>query len=243
MKVLRGGLRAIVLAGLFLAASSCAEIQGQLNDVLSQGGGNGLDEQTVVEGLKQALEVGTKRTVLQTSKVDGFLGNALIRIALPKKYEKMADTMRKLGFGKQVDELEVAMNRAAEKAAGEARPVFVNAIKQMTLPDAFKILRGDDTAATEYFRAHTTDTLREKFRPIVKTSMEKVGLYNAYNKVADRYNQLPFVTKPAVNLDNYVTNRTLSGLFTVLGQQEKRIRENPAARTTELLKKVFGKSN
>lgn len=232
-------LTACVLSMLLLAVGSCAELQGQLNDVLAQQGGS-LDEQTVASGLKQALEVGTERTVLKTSRVDGFLGNALIRIALPEKYQHMAQTMRKLGFGREVDELETAMNRAAEKAAGEARPVFVDAIKQMTLPDAYGILRGGNTAATDYFREKTADTLRSKFKPVVERSMKDVGLYKAYSRLADRYNKLPFVTTPAVDLDTYVTNRTLKGLFTVLGQQEKRIRKDPAARTTELLKKVFG---
>jgi hypothetical protein len=240
MKNIRSCLVTSLLAGLLLTAGSCAELQSQLNDSLSRGGG-GLDQATVAAGLREALEVGTDRTVFQTSKVDGFLGNALIRIALPDQYKKMADTLRKLGFGKDVDELEVAMNRAAERAASEARPVFVDAVKKMTLPDAYRILRGGNKAATEYFRAQTSDTLRARFRPVVAKSMEQVGLYRAYNRVADRYDKLPLVTKPAVNLDDYVTDRTLSGLFTVLGQQEKRIRKNPAARTTELLKKVFAK--
>jgi hypothetical protein len=238
MKRFNRFLTACVLSGLLLAAGSCAELQGQLDGVLAQQGG-GLDEQTVAQGLKQALEVGTERTVLKTSRVDGFLGNALIRIALPEQYRHMAQTMRKIGFGREVDDLETAMNRAAEQAASEARPVFVNAIKQMSLPDAYRILRGGNTAATDYFRAHTADTLREKFRPVVERSMKNVGLYKAYNRLADRYNKLPFVTTPAVDLDTYVTNRTLKGLFTVLGQQEKRIRKDPAARTTELLRKVF----
>jgi hypothetical protein len=184
--------------------------------------------------------VGTDRTVIKTSKVDGFLGNALIRIALPDKYRSMADTLRKLGFGRDVDQLETAMNRAAERAAGEARPVFMDALRQMTLPDAFGILRGGDTAATDYFRAKTSDVLRQKFRPVVTRSMEQAGLYRAYNRVVERYDKLPLVKHPALDLDDYVTDRTLSGLFTVLGQQERRIRQNPAARTTELLKKVFG---
>ncbi len=231
------------LVGLVLTTASCAELQGQLNDVLSSQGGGGLDEQTVAAGLKQALEVGSERAVAQTSKVDGFLGNALIRIALPEKYQHMADTLRKLGFGREVDQLDTAMNRAAEKAAAQARPIFVSAVKQMSLPDAYKILRGGSTAATDYFRAHTSDRLRAAFEPIVKKSMKDVGLYKSYNRLADRYNKLPFVTTPAVDLDTYVTNKTLKGLFTVLGQQEKRIRKNPAARTTELLKKVFASQN
>lgn len=226
------------VAGLLLAASSRTGFRAQLQDILSLG--SGLDEKTVAAGLKDALAVGTERTVLQTSKVDGFLGNALIRIALPGQYKEMADPSRKLGFGHEVDALEVGMNRAAEKAAGEARPVFSDALRKMTVTDAVQILRGGDHAATEYFRKHTQDALRVKFRPIVTKNMQKVGLYQSYNRVAERYDKLPLVSHPALNLDDYVTDKTLSGLFTVLSQQEKRIRKDPAARTTDLLKKVFG---
>ena len=229
----------VLLAGVLLVSGAGPAPRAQLDKLLSQGGG--IDEKTAAAGLKEALQVGAERTVLQTSKVDGFLGNALIRIALPKEIRPMADTLRKLGMGKEVDELEVAMNRAAEQAAGEARPIFTDAIHQMTLKDALHILRGGDTAATNYFRAHTSAALDAKFLPIVTKSMEKVGVAQQYNRLIERYDKLPFVTHPKVNLDQYVTNHALAGLFTVLGQQEKRIRKHPAARTTDLLKKVFGR--
>lgn len=238
MRDLRRYLATGILAAALLVGGSYPPPRGQLEKLFSQSGGP--DEATVAAGLKEALQVGAERTVLQTSKLDGFLGNALIRIALPKNYQHVADTLRKVGLGKDVDELEVAMNRAAEKAAGEARPIFTDAIRKITLPDAVRILRGGNTAATEYFRAHTADALRAKFRPVVTQSMEKVGVTQKYNRLAESYDKLPFVTRPALDLDEYVTERTLSGLFTVLGQQEKRIRKHPSARTTELLRQVFG---
>lgn len=199
-----------------------------------------LDEQTVIAGLKEALKVGTERTVLDTSSVDGFLGNALIHITLPEQYDGMANTLSKVGLGRYVDELEIAMNRAAEQSAGEARQVFWSAITSMSVDDAFGILKGNETAATDYFRGKTAGTLRRRFEPIVKAKMEQVGLYRVSSQIISHYNAIPFVEKPAaVNLDDYVTEKALSGLFTVLAQEEKKIRQDPTARTTELLKKVF----
>jgi hypothetical protein len=199
-----------------------------------------LDEQTVAAGLKEALRIATERTVTSTSTLDGFLGNALIRIVMPEQFETVAKTLRTVGLGKQVDELEVGMNRAAERAAGEATEVFLNAITQMTLQDATGILKGGENAVTNYFRTHTEESLHQRFKPIVTDKMSEVGLYNVYNGLTDYYNKLPLVTSPALDLDEYVTQHALNGLFTVLGQEEKRIRTDPVARTTELLRRVFG---
>ncbi len=199
-----------------------------------------LDEQTVAAGLREALRVATDRTVVSTSKLDGFLGNALIRIVMPEQFEVAAKTLRAVGFGKQVDELEIGMNRAAERAAGEATEVFLNAITQMTLEDAFSILNGGDNAVTNYFRSRTEESLHERFKPIVTEKMSEIGLYKVYNGLTDYYNKLPLVTTPALDLDEYVTQHALNGLFTVLGQEEKRIRTDPLARTTDLLRRVFG---
>ena len=199
-----------------------------------------LDEQTVAAGLREALRIATERTVKSTSKLDGFLGNALIRIVMPEQFEVAAKTLRAVGFGKQVDELEIGMNRAAERAAGEATEVFLNAITQMTLEDAFSILNGGDNAVTNYFRSRTEESLHERFKPIVTEKMSEIGLYKVYNGLTDYYNKLPLVTTPALDLDEYVTQHALNGLFTVLGQEEKRIRTDPLARTTDLLRRVFG---
>ncbi len=199
-----------------------------------------LDEQTVAAGLREALRVATDRTVVSTSKLDGFLGNALIRIVMPEQFEVAAKTLRAVGFANQVDELEIGMNRAAERAAGEATEVFLNAITQMTLEDAFSILNGGDNAVTNYFRSRTEESLHERFKPIVTEKMSEIGLYKVYNGLTDYYNKLPLVTTPALDLDEYVTQHALNGLFTVLGQEEKRIRTDPLARTTDLLRRVFG---
>jgi len=200
---------------------------------------NQLDSKTVVAGLKEALKIGTERTVLTTSTVDGYMGDALIRIAMPKEFHNMANTLRKVGLGKYVDEMEVAMNRAAEQAASEAREVFWQAITDMTLNDAYSILKGHDTAATHYFRSRTEQSLRLRYLPIVRKKMKSVGLYHSYNKAIDSYMKLPFVKRPKLELDGYVTDSALNGLFTILAQEEKKIRIDPKARTTKLLKRVF----
>lgn len=194
-----------------------------------------------IAGLKEALRLATQRAVQSTSQTGGFLDNAKIRIGLPGSLGKMASGLRAVGMGAQVDELEVSMNRAAEKAVGEATPVFVDAIQRMTFQDASAIVTGGDTAATDYFQKTTSDTLRTRFRPIVEQAMQKVGVAQQYEQLVGRYKTtVPFASAPKLDLNGYVTDRTLAGLFTVVGEQEKEIRTNPAARATDLLKQVFG---
>ncbi len=227
---------------LILASSGCASLQESVGDILDTGSGDGeLDESLVIDGIREALRVGTQNTVNSTSRLDGYLGNELIRIAMPEQLESMASTLRTVGLGAYVDELETGMNRAAELAAAEARDIFWNAIRDMTIADAFAILNGDDTAATEYFRRQTGDDLRERFHPIIEQKIEEIGLSRMYGRAADAYNSISFAGAPElVDLDEYVTDRALGGLFVVLAQEEQKIREDPAARTTELLRKVFG---
>lgn len=210
-----------------------------LGDLL---GGGELSESTIVSGLKEALHVGTSRAVDRTSRVDGFFGNPALRIPLPKELDSTASALRGIGLGSYVDEFELSMNRAAEKASGEAVDVFWSAIRGMTLTDARNILEGQDTAATEFFRARTSAELKRRFEPIVHNQLEQVGTYRAYQSLVDRYRQIPFAQPPAFEPTDYVTDRALGGLFSVLGDEERRIREDPAARTTDLLRRVFGRS-
>lgn len=204
-------------------------------------GATGLPAATETSGLKEALRLATERAVGATSQTGGFLDNAKIRIGLPGALGKMASGLRAIGMGAQVDELEVAMNRAAEKAAGEATPVFVDAIQQMSFQDASGIVTGGDTAATDYFEKTTSEPLRERFRPIVDQAMQNVGLAKQYDQLVGRYDSIPFMSAPDFDLAGYVTDKTLSGLFTVVGEEEKKIRTDPAARATDLLKQVFGR--
>jgi hypothetical protein len=235
------GLAAAVVLALAAAAMTGCVDSATLEKVFQDDGA--LDEATVADGLREALRIGTERATASTSRLDGFYKNALIRIALPEQYDGVAKTLRSFGMGSYVEDFERSMNRAAERASGEAIDVFWSAIKKMGIPDAFEILYGGETAATEYFRRTTTDELTTRFHPIVTASMEAVGVYNVYNDLVARYNQLPIQKPEAVDIDEYVTARTIDGIFVVLEGEEKRIREDPAARTTELLKKVFGQSD
>lgn len=204
-------------------------------------GATGLPVSTQTSSLKEALRVATERAVKATSQAGGFLDNPKIRIGLPGKLAKMTSGLRAIGMGAQVDELETAMNRAAEKAAGEATPVFVDAIQKLSFQDASGIVTGGDTAATDYFRKTTSDPLRERFRPIVEQAMQNVGVAKQYDQLVGRYSSLPLASAPKFDLTGFVTDKTLSGLFSVVGEQEKQIRTNPAARGTDLLKQLFGK--
>ena len=225
-----------------LVLTGCSTLQNaDLDSILGGGTDGGLDEATVLAGLKEALMVGSGNASTQTSTVDGFLGNELIRITMPDQLQGAASTLRTVGLGTYVDELEVAMNRAAEQAAGEARQIFWSAVASITIADAFAILRGHDTAATEYFRDQTEDQLRARFAPIVAEKTESVGLGQLYGQLSGAYEGLPLTGKPElVDLDAYVTDRALNGLFTVLAEEEQAIRHDPVARTTDLLRRVFG---
>ena len=231
---------AAVLTALMILG--CATVQDfDYKPVLDGVTGAELDEATVLAGLKDALTVGTSNTVTRTSAVDGYLGNDLIRIALPDKLQEPASTLRSVGLGSYVDEFEVAMNRAAEQAAGEARDIFWDAVTAMTIQDAFGILNGADTAATDYFRIRTQANLRSKFLPIVTEKTASVKLGSLYAHFSGAYETLPLTSKPdLIDLDAYVTDQALQGLYSELALEEQAIRNDPAARTTELLRRVFG---
>jgi len=217
---------------------------GLLDDVIKTVGGSGKgepDESTIISGLKEALSIGTDKAVKNVSQVDGYFGNQVIKILMPEKIQKVADILRKVGYQKQVDDFVLSMNRAAEKAAPQAASIFVDAIKGMTIEDAKKILNGGDTAATEFFKRKTHDKIYDAFKPIVSSSMNEVGVTRSYKEMMGKYESLPFMSKESVDLDHYVTNKAMDGLFYMVGQEEKKIRTDPAARVTDLLKTVFGK--
>lgn len=203
------------------------------------GGGSGLSLGKIADGLKEALAIGTANAVAATGKPDGFLGNPAIKIPLPSQLKSLGSGARFMGLGSQVDELEVGMNRAAEQATPYAKQIFLDAVSRMSFADARQILNGGDTAATDYFKAHTTSQLTAAFKPIVHTAMENVGVIKQYNAIA----QTPMAGSLGQNfsLDDYVVGKTLDGLFYTLGQEEKKIRTDPFAQTTSLLKEVFGK--
>ena len=202
---------------------------------------SGPDQKTIVLGLKEALEIGTEKAVKAVSKTDGYFGNQLVKILLPDKIQKVADVVAKLGFQDQVDRVILSMNRAAEAAAPKATAIFVDAVKAMSFDDARKILQGSDTAATQYFKEKTSKKLYDAFKPVVVANMNKVGVAKAYKDMMAPYESLPLAPKESMDLDHHVTSKALDGLFLMVGQEEKKIRTNPAARVTDLLKTVFGK--
>lgn len=201
----------------------------------------GVDDSTVITALKEAISVGTDNAVKSISEFDGYLKNQAIKIVIPEDFKKITDGLRKIGYNKPVDDFVLSMNRAAEKAAPEAKAIFINAIKEMTFDDAKKILNGTETAATDYFKAKASETLYDAFSPIISSSVNEVGATRYYKSMMDKFALLPFLKTEKFNLDNYVTNKALNGLFYMIGEEEKKIRTDPKARVTELLKKVFEK--
>jgi len=235
MNLLR--LAATLAMTALLLTAGCAGLRDvNLGDLLDAP----LDEETVAAGLREALNVGTGRAVAHTSRADGFLANELIRIALPPDLQGLAGTLRDLGQGDRVDGFVVMMNRAAERASALAVDPFADAVRRMTLADAFSILEGPPDAATSYFRSATEDSLRARFRPVVSGTMRETGLYDDYEEILTIYEAIPFTDKPSLDLTTHITDRTLDGLFLMLADEEGRIRSDPLARTTALLKRVFG---
>lgn len=207
----------------------------------SQTSGGGLTRDEVVAGLKQALSNGVKHAVDQLGKRNGFLDNARVRIPMPKHMRTAEKLLRDLGQGRYADEFVATMNHAAEQAVVQAAPVFRAALQKMTVDDAMKILRGPPDAATRYFREKTTPELTERMLPIVRQATDKAGVTAAYKRVVDRLGfARGMLGDNMSNIDRYITDKTLQGLFLLVADQERQIREHPVARTTELLKKVFG---
>ena len=229
---------------LFLSVSAhAADITDLLKSVpLPAATGQAQDSGTVASGLKEALSVGTKNAVGALSKTNGYFGNEAVKILLPENVRRVGDALRMAGYQKEVDAFILSMNRAAEKAAPKAADIFAGAIREMSITDAQKILNGGNTAATEYFKSKTSTQLFDAFKPDISQSMNEVGVTKAYKAMTDRYtSMMPFAKMDSFDLDKYVTDKSLDGLFTMVGQEEAKIRTNPAARTTELLKKVFAK--
>ena len=226
-----------------LIAIACSA-QAQLGDIFKKAQtsnlGAGLTNDKITAGLKEALNVSTGKAVAVTGKPDGFLKNQAIKILLPDKLQTVGRGLRMLGMGAQLDDLEVSMNRAAEQATPQAKKIFLNAVMQMSFDDARRILTGGDTAATDYFKRQTTADLTTAFAPIVHDAMLKVGVVRQYNALLQNP-AASAIARQRLDLDSYVVGKTLDGLFYMLAQEEKNIRKNPAARTTSLLKEVFGK--
>jgi hypothetical protein len=202
---------------------------------------SGLSDAKIGSGLKEALKVGTENTVNLTGRLDGYFLNQAIKILMPEKLRNLEKGLRAVGYGPQIDDFVLSMNRAAERAAPFAKEIFWDAIGEMTFEDARKILSGHETAATDYFKGKTTDKLAAVFKPIVEKAMNDVGVTRQYKELVGRFQDIPFVKSESFDIDQYVVTKALDGLFHVLGEEERKIRTNPTDRVTDLLKEVFGK--
>jgi hypothetical protein len=238
-----GLTEAQTLKGLIKKHTAKDSVTGKnsIEQLLGTGGSAGsLTNSDIVNGLKEALEKGAQRSTDKLSVADGFFANAALKILLPPEAKNVEQKLRGMGLDKQVANAILSMNRAAEDAAKSATPIFINAIKSMSITDAMSILKGSDTAATTYLHSKTISPLTEAFRPVIENSLQKVDATKYWKSLVSSYNMVS-VKKINPDLTAYVTERALSGIFLQLGKEEAEIRKNPAARTTELLQKVFGK--
>ena len=230
-------MKKILFVTLLLTTFTRCDVAQQ---VLNQAGGtDALTTTEIVSGLKEALTVGAQTSSSKLSAVNGFFADAAVKILMPPEAEKVESTLRSVGLGNVVDKAILSMNRGAEEAAKSAAPIFIDAIKQMTISDAIGILKGGDFAATNYFKQKTTATLTAAFKPVINNALTKVDATKYWNDVFTVYNK--FSTKPVnTDLSAYVTSKAIDGIFYEVGLEEQKIRKDPVARTTEILKKVFG---
>ncbi len=236
------------ILALFVALPAFSQKDSTASKLLKKAGGlfskpksgGGLSNDDIVAGLKEALSVGANNSSKLLSATDGFFANAAIKVLMPPEAQKVEKALRSAGMGSMVDKAILSMNRAAESASKEAAPIFVDAIKQMSFQDAFGILKGADTAATGYLKGKTTPALTAKFRPVIEEALKKTDATKYWKDVFDTYNKLPTTLKKVnPDLAGYVTDKALTGIFYQVAIEEKKIRKDPAARVTDILKKVF----
>lgn len=231
-------MKKLLLSLAIVLSCSCETVQQVLESVPVNGG---LSTTQIAAGLKEALSIGAQNGSSKLSAVDGFFANAAIKILMPPEAQNVEKTLRSVGMGSVIDNAILSMNRAAEEAAKSAAPIFLDAVKGMSITDAIGILKGGDFAATDYFKQNTSSALTAAFSPVINTAMEKVNVTKYWNDVFSIYNK--FSSKPVdTNLGAFVTAKALDGIFYAVGQEEQKIRKDPVARVTDLLKSVFGSS-
>ena len=237
----------VLVALIFLSATLDSHAQGWLNKAkgvlkdVTEGKASGFTEEDAAQAIRDALSQGTSKGTDLLSKADGYFGNPEVKIPFPKDAEKVESTLRKIGMGRKVDDAVLSINRAAELAAVEAKSIFLDAITSMTIEEAINIIKGNDRAATSYLQKTTTNNLTEKFTPVIQSALEKVDATKYWSTVINAYNNVPFVQKVNPNLTEYATSKAIEGLFMMIAKEELNIRKDPLARTTDILKKVFGK--
>lgn len=235
-------IRALVVSSIciFFATVSFAQ-DGDISKRLGLGNQGELSESKVASGLKEALQVGADNTVKLTGRRDGYFGKEAIKILMPKNLQPLEKGLRAIGYGPKVDEFILSMNRSAEAAAPAAKKILGDAILSMSFDDARKILSGGDTAATDYFKKKTSEQLTTAFRPVVEKTMDENGVTQQYKALAGQAQSIPFMKSPNLDITQYVVSKALDGLFYTLGEEERKIRKDPAAQTTNLLREVFGR--
>ncbi|GAB1446730.1 hypothetical protein MASR2M41_25350 [Flammeovirgaceae bacterium] len=231
----------LIILSLVFGACTTA----QINQAISTAGGTlggeaPLTANDVANGLKEALIKGISNGSDLASQMDGYFKNEAIKILFPPDVKKVEDKLRQIGLGSEVDKFVMTLNRGAEDAAKEAKPIFIAAIRSMTIDDAWSILKGDQNAATEYLKRTTSAQLKQKFSPVIQNSLDKVNATKYYTDLVNTYNKIPFVEDVNPDLNDYATDKAIEGLFVMVAKEEKEIRQDPLARTTDLLKRVFG---
>ena len=218
-----------------------SDVLGSLKKKITGGSGSSLSSDDIVAGLKQALTIGAQKSADRLSLANGFLNDKAVEILMPEQAQKVEKTLRGLGMGKLVDDAIASMNHAAEDASKSAAPIFVSAVKNMTVTDGLNILKGSDTSATAYLRHSATPELTKAYTPVIDSALQKTGATKYWKDVFDTYNKLPTTfSKVDPNLSSYVTQKAINGIFYYVAQEEIKIRKDPAAQVTDLLKKVFG---
>jgi hypothetical protein len=245
MASLKTTVLSVMICWFALSAVAAPSAAGGWGDILKDvqkalGGEESITEAEIIQGLKEALRIGTAKAIEKVSAINGYYKNPEIKIPLPERVQKVEKLLRTAGYGTQVDAFEVSMNRSAEKAAPKAKTLFWDAIKGITFSDAKKILKGRDNEATLNFKDKTSDKLQAIFKPIVHDAMHQVGVTRTYQDLDDKVRSIPFAERLSFDLDQYVTEGALDGLFLMLAEEEAKIRRDPAARVTDLLKRVFG---
>ncbi len=235
--------KASLLISLFLLSCTSAQINQAISDFGKTTGDSRPTSSEVAEGLKEALLKGVAVGADKVSQVDGYYKDPQIKIPFPPDVKKVEDRLRQIGLSKEVDRFVETLNHGAEDAAKEAKPIFISAIQQMTIADAWAILKGEQDAATQYLKKTTSDQLKGKFKPVIKNSLNKVNATKYYGDLVNTYNKIPLVDKVNPNLDDYATDLAIQGLFTMIAKEEANIRQNPVARTTDILKRVFAYQN
>ncbi len=228
-----------VVCGVVVMGQS-SDLLGNIKKKISGDNGSSLSSDDIVAGLKQALSLGAQKSADRLSVVNGFLDDKAVEILMPPQAQKVEKTLRNMGMGKLVDDAITSMNHAAEDASKSAAPIFINAIKNMTVTDGVNILRGSDTAATAYLRKSATPQLTKAYTPVIDSALQKTGATKYWKDVFDTYNKIPLVSKINPDLSSYVTQKAIDGIFYYVAQEEIKIRKDPAAQVTDLLKKVFG---